>query len=165
MGYSAKAVANFFIEHDKKKRISPMKLQKLVYISHGWYLALYDEYLIDDEYAEAWQYGPVYPSLYHEFKHFGWKPVTTLATDIDEDFDISPPEIDPDDERTIRLLRRIWKVYGGYTGKQLSSMTHSPGTPWHKAYEKDGNRRNPHIDEDDIKNHYLELYRQNEQSQ
>jgi uncharacterized phage-associated protein len=28
------------------------------------------------------------------------------------------------------LLKRIWRVYGGFTDVQLANMTHAPGTPW-----------------------------------
>ena len=78
MGYSAKAPANYFIGKYGRFKISPLKLQKLVYISHGWHLAIFDRELVDDEYAEAWQYGPVFPSLYHEFTEFGANPMANL---------------------------------------------------------------------------------------
>jgi len=69
---SALAVANYFIKKgiDTKKSVSPMKLQKLVYFAHGWRLALYNSPLIDEA-IQAWQYGPVIPGIYHEFKHYG----------------------------------------------------------------------------------------------
>jgi uncharacterized phage-associated protein len=72
MTYSPLAIANYFIELAKKKDkfITPMKLQKLVYFAHGWCLALSDEPLIDEK-IEAWKYGPVVTSLYHEFKRYG----------------------------------------------------------------------------------------------
>ena len=61
MGYSAKALANFFIKN--YTNISPLKIQKLVYISHGWHLGLFDEPLVDDEFAKHGgtdQYSPPY---------------------------------------------------------------------------------------------------------
>ena len=40
MGYSAKAVANYFLsKYGRKKGITPLKIQKLVYIAHGWHMA------------------------------------------------------------------------------------------------------------------------------
>lgn len=54
--YSAKEIANYFLELSAKKDISPLKIQKLVYIAHGWHLALYGEPLVQDELAEAWEY-------------------------------------------------------------------------------------------------------------
>ena len=93
MGYSAKAVANYFLAKYGKHGITPLKMQKLVYLSHGWYLAFYDEPLVDDEYAEAWRYGPVFDSLYHEFKHRGRLPITNPARDIDLDLKETTPKI------------------------------------------------------------------------
>ena len=83
MSYSAKAIANYFLglADAEKKPISHLKIQKLVYIAHGWYLAIKGEPLVGDEYAEAWQYGPVFPSLYHEFKIHGSGHITEPAMD------------------------------------------------------------------------------------
>ena len=81
--YSAKAIANYFLDKADEESISltPMKIIKLVYIAHGWYLALTDKPLIKD-YVEAWTYGPVIPDLYHEFKKYGNRPIQEYATEI-----------------------------------------------------------------------------------
>ncbi len=169
MGYSAKAIANFFIDHYKKQKFTPLKLQKLIYIAHGWHLAMYDEDLVNDEYAEAWQFGPVFPSVYHEFKDLGSQPVRRRATDLDLDEDgnvtFAAPLVKPNDERTTALLRRVWDVYGKFTAAQLIELTHAPGSPWDKAQRKDGGlRRNPHIEREDIESHYKALYEKNVRS-
>jgi len=52
-----------------------MQLIKLVYIAHGWTLGLYNQPLIGKQ-VEAWTYGPVIPSVYHDFKHYGRDPIT-----------------------------------------------------------------------------------------
>lgn len=162
MGYSAKAIANYFLDHygDMKTspKISPLKLQKLVYISHGWSLAILDEELVDDEYAEAWQYGPVFPSLYYEFKEFGRSPINRNATDLRlSDFEYVTPKVEVSDEKSYALLNRIWEVYGEYTSVQLSNMTHKDGTPWRQARNEAKGMRNFHIDNETIKNYYTEL--------
>lgn len=64
MGHSAKAIANFFIDRHKRHGISPLKLQKLIYMAHGWHLALLDKPLVEDEAPEAWKFGPVFASVY-----------------------------------------------------------------------------------------------------
>ena len=102
--YSAMAIANYFLKSYEEKGIPPLKMQKLVYIAHGWHLALYKEPLVADEYAEAWEYGPVFPSLHHEFKYRGRLPIIEFATDIcfDEDGNLTTetPEILEEDTRT-----------------------------------------------------------------
>ena len=165
MPYTAKAIANFFIKAAKSKggSISPLKAQKLVYLSHGWHLALTGgEPLIKDEYAEAWKYGPVFPSLYHEFKQFGADPIRGWATDYEFDGDTFnirtvTPEVEESDEQTVAILNRIWKVYGGETGAELSARTHTPGSPWDQVKKKCGGVRNADISNDIIRAHYEEL--------
>ncbi|MCY3680636.1 MAG: DUF4065 domain-containing protein [Gemmatimonadetes bacterium] len=171
MGYSAFAVANYFLDLAKKDgvEVTPLMIQKLVYIAHGYHLAFTARDnppdglpLVDDEFAEAWQYGPVFPSLYHHFKHFGRNPITEPAQDVDfSDVDgelrtnITTPEIDQDDKYTRALLDKIWEVYGEYTGLQLSDITHREDTPWDKTWKKAEGFRNAHILNKDIKEYYL----------
>jgi uncharacterized phage-associated protein len=60
MPYPAAAIANEFIKVAKRNGVllTPMKLQKLVYFAHGWYLALLGKPLINEP-VEAWKFGPV----------------------------------------------------------------------------------------------------------
>ena len=76
----AKAVANYFLDKAKNahRPLTPMKLQKLVYIAHGWHLALFDASLIRER-VQAWRWGPVIEDLYHEFKEFAKQPITRKA--------------------------------------------------------------------------------------
>ena len=135
MAYSAKSVANFFIDHAKSlgQVVSPMKLQKLVYYANGWYAGYTGEPLIDET-VEAWQYGPVIESIYHEFKRFGSGPITRKATEFDlatlEEREIPPPL----DEGVRKFLASIWSSYGQYTAIALSEMTHAPDSPWAKSW-------------------------------
>ena len=52
-----------------------MKLQKLAYFAHGWNLAIRNTPLINES-VEAWKFGPVIPSLYHDVKGYGMEPIT-----------------------------------------------------------------------------------------
>ena len=109
MSYSSKAIANLILDLDRDNgiRIDPMKLQKLVYISHGWNLAIHGKPLISDP-IQAWQYGPVIPVLYHEFKNSGRSWITDHATDVivDEDtldFHFVPARMDKKDSAVVDL--------------------------------------------------------------
>lgn len=146
MPYDAKAVANFFLDRseEEKTTLSPMKLQKLVYFAHGWYLAFKKNPLIHEP-VEAWMWGPVIPSLYHEFKDFGNAPITRHATELDIDQKTNMevrfvvPEIPSDDSEEARFSRalivRVWDVYKNFVASQLSNMTHEPGTPWRQVFD------------------------------
>lgn len=163
MGYTAKAIANHFLDFGRTRgsKISPLKIQKLVYISHGWHLALSGgKPLVSDEYVEAWQYGPVFPSVYHEFKHYGASPILDYATDyklVKRKFKLVTPRVETDDVNAVALLGRIWKVYGRFSGTQLSGMTHAPGTPWAIVWNENKDMRNVHIPNELICKHYLRL--------
>lgn len=60
--------------NDKGIKIDQLKLQKLAYYCQGHALALTGEPLFDEK-IEAWDYGPVVPAIYHEFKAFGAFPI------------------------------------------------------------------------------------------
>ena len=146
MAYDAKAVANYILDLATVDgvAISPMKLQKLIYYAHGWHLAVAGEPLISDE-IEAWNYGPVVPSIYHDFRRFGNEPITSPAQDFSWDRGrvvVSTPEIPSGDahEKTREILRRVWDVYKGLSALKLSKMTHTPDAPWSKAVAAHGGK-------------------------
>jgi uncharacterized phage-associated protein len=159
MGYDPKSIANVFLAlaEAEGKRLTPLQLIKLVYIAHGWYLALTSKPLIRES-PEAWQYGPVIPSLYQEFKRFGNSPIGRRAGELSID---APEELPPEgeDEGLHRFLHKIWNVYGKYTGAQLSTLTHKEGTPWHEVwYHRGGkDRLGEDIPDDLIREHYQQL--------
>ena len=129
--YPAIAIANEFLDlADKDKMgIDPMKLQKLVYICHGYRLAAFEDPLFEED-VEVWRWGPVIPSIYHEFKGFGNKKITRMGEIINDSLDIEVPKIDPDDKICKELFEIIWENYKYYTGVILSNSTHQKGTPW-----------------------------------
>ena len=139
VGYAPDAIANEFLSLPAAKgKLSPMKIQKLVYYAHGWHLALADSPLVYEN-VEAWKYGPVFPSLYATFRDYGSGPITELAVELSsrrgEDgqlkFKRYNPRVNEGDERVKGLIQRIWDKVGHYSPTQLSSLTHQPGTPWH----------------------------------
>lgn len=153
MAYDAKSVANFFLSLAKSEgeAISPMKLQKLVYYAHGWYAGYTGKPLINER-VEAWQYGPVIPSLYHEFKHCGAGPITSLATDfVDMEIEVVPP---PADAGVQKFLQNVWTSYGRFTGIRLSEMTHAPGGPWEQTWKEAAGAKGADIPFERIAEHF-----------
>ena len=157
MGTSAIAVGNYFLSIEKAA-ITHLQLQKLAYLSHGWYLAVCGEPLVDDEAPEAWDFGPVFPSLYYEFRDFGRNVISRLGTTFVRaaggGMKIHEPTVEPGDLNAVGCVRRIWKVYGSFNGGQLSSITHLKGSPWHEIRTSSGRIRNPHIPNDLIRKYY-----------
>ncbi len=143
MPFSSDAVANYFIDKAaaKKRLLTPLKLQKLAYFAHGWHLALStDGDPLVAEPVEAWEYGPVFPDLYHEFKDFGNKPISRHAAKTkyrNGKFFFSTPTLEKEAERrgldfefAKAVMERIWDVYGRYSATTLSEKTHEKGSPW-----------------------------------
>jgi len=138
MAYSAYAVANAFIQRAEQGRIpnlSPMKLQKLLFFAQAWHLRGTGMPVLDDHFAR-WQYGPVIPALYHEFKAYGYMPITRKATTLAADgsgFTMTVPNIPSQDEGTWSLIDAIIARYGAYSAQTLSDMTHADGSAWSRA--------------------------------
>lgn len=147
---NAISIANYFIKKSQEdnKELTLMKLVKLTYISHGWYLALKNKELLGEP-IQAWQYGPVVPSVYHTFKDYGSSQITKPV--LEKFYTVS-------DKETKNFLDEVWDVYGRFTGIQLSSLTHEEGTPWYIVWNKmDGKKHTSAIIPNTIiKEHYVE---------
>ena len=128
MKYSAIAIANAFIEqanNGKINNLTPMKLQKLLFFAQSWHLKSTNMPLFDGNF-ERWQYGPVLPEIYHEFKKFGYRSIHELGSNMWNEFH----KIDTYDYQVTEFLKQIVDAYGNYTGTELSWMTHQPETAW-----------------------------------
>ena len=151
---TALAVANYFVTKaiNEGAILTPMKLVKLVYVSHGWYLALYDEPLISEA-VQAWKFGPVIPTVYHGFKDYGDQQITSCATEF-MNYNLVVPIVKKDD--TKKFLNAVWEEYKKFNGLQLSALTHQSDTPWDIVYnQQGGSKRNGAIITNDlIKEHY-----------
>jgi uncharacterized phage-associated protein len=124
MPYNAKTIADWFLIRAARdgESLTQMKLQKLVYIAHGWCLAIRNAPLISDK-VEAWRWGPVIRSLYCAFADYGSRGLPVPECPSEEV-----------DENTSRLLERVWEVYEHLSAVQLSALTHAQGTPWTQTY-------------------------------
>ncbi len=155
--YTAFHIANYFLWRawEEGVEITPLKLIKLVYIAYGWNLVLNKERpKLFEERIEAWKYGPVVPSVYHEFKKFGNNPIpkNDYAAILDmETWELdSVPMINNNDQEVINILNVEWNSYKNKSGVELSNITHTAGRAWDKAW--DGGRGiNSVLDDEDIR--------------
>ena len=113
-------IANYFIwlASETGSFISNLKLQKLVYYTQAWHLAIYGEPLFEEDF-QAWIHGPVIPELYQKYESFGWRPI---------DVDVTP-QLPP---ATIEFLERVSDEYFSCDGYELERMTHAEA-PWNLA--------------------------------
>jgi len=98
-----------------------LKLQKLLYYSQAVYLVLNDKRPLFPEDIEAWDYGPVVPPVYREYKKYG--------VDIIEDRG-NAVSLLPEEEKAVNL---VLEDLGSMTGTELINQTHRE-TPWRSAY-------------------------------
>ena len=154
--YTPAHIANYFLWRaweEGVKDMTQMKLIKLVYIAYGWYLVLNkdnERKKLFEENIEAWRYGPVIPSIYHEFKHFGENPIKKgcYMTVLD-----NAPIVRYEDAGVLRILNAEWEQYKDKNGTDLSNITHEPNGAWYKAY---GKGVNAILDDEDIKNRAID---------
>jgi uncharacterized phage-associated protein len=131
--HDPRAIANKILDirSETGEPLTIMQLIKLVYIADGWSLALLGKPL-SREAPQAWQYGPVYPTVYRAFSGMGARPVEGRAyvrgTTIPISEDLAPEELG--------LIEMVVKGYGKLSAYQLSRLTHQPETPWSKAYDQ-----------------------------
>lgn len=161
MSYRSMAIANEFLRRAPSGTLTQMQLQKLVFISNGWNLAINQRPLTSDQ-PQAWTYGPVYPDLYDHTKFFGSRPIGRLITPDDDEivrfFGRKPsgrPEYKADlDASEKAIVDNVWTRYGALSGVRLSALTHQPGTPWSEASKRG---KNAPIDQSLIRRHYESL--------
>lgn len=103
---------------------TPMHVLKLVYIAHGWMLGIFDKPLITES-PEAWRYGPVVPSVYHQYKEYGGSNITEEYGDLSKLFETEQTD----------LIDAVLYAYRDHSALDLSAITHQPGTPWSKVYD------------------------------
>jgi uncharacterized phage-associated protein len=158
MTHSAKAIANAFLNLAAQEgaEVRPLKLQKLVYYASGYHAGAYGEPLLKSP-MEAWEYGPVVPDLYREFKQFGSEPITRLATDFDDEFELEEVPIPTADKRAMSVVDFVWKTYKKYNGLQMSDMTHAEGTPWDTVRKNNPGSKNAQIPHDVLQSYFSGL--------
>lgn len=134
--YNSVDVARFIIATANEKRISVniTKVQKLLYIAYGLYIAVKDERLTD-EHPQAWPYGPVFPTtrsklLNAEFYAINFDDAELAKMKQDDTFN--------------SLIELVFNHFGNWTASQLTAWSHGDGSPWERTTEQDdfkwGNR-------------------------
>ncbi len=143
-----KEVADWFLSQSGMEH---KKLQKLCYYAQAWHCALEGRPLFREA-IEAWVHGPVIPSLYKQYKDYGWQIIPQVKSFDEGIFS----------KDTLDVLRAVYDTYGGFTGMQLENLTHNE-TPWQKAR---GELYPLHplelctneIREEDMRDYYQKLY-------
>ncbi len=138
-------VANAILDYARfagGENLTPMKLQKLLFLVHGGLLGSDIGRLRSG--FEAWPYGPVNRDIYFLYRHYGRFEITENVTEV---FGEPVPFL-----RSVELAKPVWYLiesaydtFGSWTAGQLSDFTHKAGSPWHDAvtFFKNEERREP----------------------
>ena len=100
--------------------LSHLKLQKILYIAHMVFMGRNNGNPLVDEEFEAWDYGPILPSIYHRLKGFGTSSVKDVFYDAST--------IDGTKEGD--LIREAHEQLRHKEPAELVAITYRPGGAW-----------------------------------
>lgn len=133
----ARYVINYCNKHDYD--ITNLKLQKMLYFIQGGFYLQKNKPCFEDDF-ECWQYGPVIPSVYSDFKIFGSNQLPEVHTlrkynfekgeYIHYDWDFSF-----EDDSDARLVDAYIDVLSKRTTYDLVRISHNQ-SPWRNNYEE-----------------------------
>jgi uncharacterized phage-associated protein len=181
---TAPEVANYILRKffEDNIEITPLKLQKIVYITYGWYLAITNKRLFEEPIV-AWDLGPVIPSIYYFYKgknRIKDDEYIIINENHDEEYQIFkknnditnvifpfPVESELFNEKTYllfdKIVQMVYEKYKNLSAFKLVEILHQKGSPWYKIYNRDNKlasgKHRPLLDED-IKQKSLEALRQ-----
>jgi uncharacterized phage-associated protein len=96
--------------------------QKLLYYLQGFNIAVFNEKLFDED-IKAWQYGPVVPEVYSNYKEYSANGIPK------EEFDLYQLGFSND---KLELFIDVFKIYNQYSAIKLMELTHNE-MPWLKT--------------------------------
>jgi len=119
------------------------KLQKLLFILHGYYLATTGKKLINEQ-PRAWPFGPVFPDV-HKYVDY------TMVYDLN-----APMFAAIHSDMALReAIDKIIDTYARYSARQLSRWSHMRGSPWERTTQQPGFKWSLPIDDIYIKEYFL----------
>lgn len=145
MIYNVLDVARYIINysHNHGYVISNLKLQKILYFVQAAFLVNKNNPCFYEE-IEAWDFGPVVPDIYHEFKMYGSNDIPYIHEYIDYSNGIWESTRRDFDDNVIaiedkQLLENMVDQCSNYSANDLVRITHNQ-SPWQNAYNRGWNK-------------------------
>lgn len=138
----AKMIAT--MANERHLTVNITKVQKLLYIAYGTYLAVKDERLTN-EHPQAWPYGPVFPTTRNRLLKADLYAISVndpALAEIRQDEDMSA------------LLDLVFDNFGQWTASQLSEWSHGDGSPWQKTVSNDDFKWGERIPDEYIQSYF-----------
>ena len=141
--HDARAITNFILDYCefRQRSITQLQLHKILYFCHVWHLVETGRPLVKQSF-EAWEYGPVLPFIYRQFKEFENRQINKKALKLNRangrkeivEYDLSDDVYD--------TLGGIVDFYSQMSAHDLVEMTHIAGGPWDIVWNHEG-KANP----------------------
>lgn len=143
--YDVLEVSRHIINYSNEKDygISNLKLQKVLYFIQAYFLVEKDSPCFKER-IEAWDFGPVVPEAYHEFKKFGGLDIPTVESYLiinrrniwdSERVDFHDNVIAKKDKK---MIDEMVDEAAAYSATDLVEITHNQ-SPWRDVYVPDQN--------------------------
>ena len=146
--YNVLDISRYIINYcnEKDYNLSNLKLQKILYFIQAYYLSKTEaKEPCFKERIVAWDFGPVVPIAYHEFKRFGSTNIPRVTTyiEIDEnDFWQSKVVKYSDDvikDCDKELINKLVDNFAKFSTTRLVQITHNQ-SPWIDAHRQGNNQ-------------------------
>lgn len=141
--YEVLDISRYVINYSNKMDygVSNLKLQKLLYfIQASFLMEAIDAEACFKEKIEAWNFGPVVPVAYHEFKQYGSadippvKSYLTFSSGKPWDYERLVFDDSIIKERDKKIINEVIDDLSDFSAAELVSITHNQA-PWKDAYE------------------------------
>lgn len=121
--------------HNLGVNISPLKLQKLLYYIQSWHITKFDKNILFDELPEAWVNGPVYRSVYNQYKDKFFRN-EAINNELEES-GLSEKTMQVSNslglsEEKVEFITAVLNVYASMSDEKLVLLTHNE-EPWNNA--------------------------------
>ena len=145
MAYNVSDVCRHVINYSNNKDygISNLKLQKVLYFIQAYFLISTNKQCFKEK-IEAWDFGPVVPEAYREYKQFGSGDIPTISFVVDFDKDnIWNSKVQQYEDDVIAsvdkvMIEAVVDKFADYSATDLVSITHRQA-PWKNAYQQGRN--------------------------
>jgi uncharacterized phage-associated protein len=141
--HDPRVVANYILDKAKEKKlvISNLVLQKLLYFAQAISLTERKVPLVSGCF-EAWQFGPVHPTVNQVFKKAGSRPIDFRAKSFDPITRLETDLADLSDSDSKEICDRVISQLRNVSPGQLVDITHAEGGPWHFVVTSAANSSN-----------------------
>jgi uncharacterized phage-associated protein len=142
--YDSILIAKYLLSFASSKQINlnVTKVQKLLYIIYGYYLAEFNGHRIIEERPKAWPFGPVFPRAQ---KKVDYSKITPINSKEFEEIE--------EDSKLVDIIIRVIDKYAKYSASRLSEWSHAVNGPWDRTTQQDNFKWNT-----DIPDEYISAY-------